>query len=124
MPVRVGTVAGWSAAAGYAWVAAGFPSFSWQSTAAVLVAGAAVIGRGLRVPPRPPPAIRFGRTAALVWAVPVLAFGALELTNDALGSSAAHPTLSILLDPVLAHHPVRWAFYFGWLAAGWQLVRR
>ncbi len=122
---RVAQAAAWSGAASYAWVAAGFASFSWQATVAVLLAGAAVIALGLRSPaPRPPAPAQIGRAAVLVWSVPVLAFGALEITDDVLGSTPAHPTLSTLLDPPLAHHPVRWLAYLGWLAAGWYLVRR
>src|SRR6266487_2092914 len=74
---RVAQAAAWSGAASYAWVAAGFASFSWQATVAVLLAGAAVIALGLRSPaPRPPAPAQIGRAAVLVWSVPVLAFGA------------------------------------------------
>jgi hypothetical protein len=118
-------VAAWSGAAVYSWVAAGFASFTWQATVAVLLAGAGVIGLGLlSTTPRLPAPDRIGRRAALVWSVPVLAFCVLEVTDDVLGSTPAHPTLSTLLDPALAHHPVRAAAFLAWLVAGWQLIRR
>jgi hypothetical protein len=117
--------AGWSLAALYAWVAAGIPSFSWEATAAVLLAGAAVSWLGALVPasrrPAPPP---LTRRAIVLWSVPVFAFGVLEITDDVLGSTPAHPTLSILLDPVLAERPVRAVAFLAWLAAGWWLARR
>jgi hypothetical protein len=44
--------------------------------------------------------------------------------NDLLGSTWAHPTLSVLADPLLAGHPGRSAAMLAWLAAGLALVRR
>jgi hypothetical protein len=44
--------------------------------------------------------------------------------NDELGSTHAHPTLSVLADPVLAQHAGRSVAMGLWLAAGLALVRR
>jgi hypothetical protein len=41
------------------------------------------------------------------------------LTTD----SYAHPTISVLTDPLLASHVGRSILLFVWLAAGWFLVR-
>jgi len=41
------------------------------------------------------------------------------LTTD----SYAHPTISVLTDPVLASHVGRSILLFVWLAVGWFLVR-
>jgi hypothetical protein len=38
--------------------------------------------------------------------------------------SPAHPTISILLDPLLGSHPGRSVGFAAWLALGWFLVRR
>ena len=59
----------------------------------------------------------------------VVALGLFELTNLLLQPSLttdsyAHPTLSVMTDPVLASHPGRSAVLFLWLALGWFLFRR
>ncbi len=48
----------------------------------------------------------------------------VELTNFLLGSTYAHPTLSVLADPALDHYSIRSLAYFAWLGAFWGLVRR
>ncbi len=54
----------------------------------------------------------------LVWLAAVVAWELLTLIDDDL------PTLSDLLDPVLAHPALRGAATVGWLAAGaWLLAR-
>jgi hypothetical protein len=39
-------------------------------------------------------------------------------------ASYAHPTISVLTDPVLAAEPGRAVVLAGWLLLGWYLVRR
>jgi hypothetical protein len=65
-----------------------------------------------------------GSRAAAWWLVPVLLLGVVELVDFSLGSTYPHPTLSVLLDPVLDRYLARAAVYFGWLAAFWGLARR
>jgi hypothetical protein len=84
---------------------------------AVLTAGAVVVGVGLarRTGAGSPPA---GRTARL-WLVCLglaLAGEAVALADEEL------PTVSDLLDPVLAPWPVRAAATLAWLVAGARLV--
>jgi hypothetical protein len=43
---------------------------------------------------------------------------------DLVTGSWEHPTVSVLLDPVLATYPGRAAVLAGWLAGGWFLCRR
>jgi hypothetical protein len=43
-----------------------------------------------------------------------------SLTTD----SQAHPTLSVLTDPVLGTHPGRSIALFAWAAFGWFLLQR
>jgi hypothetical protein len=112
------------ALAACALVGALFPSFSKRSTFAVLLFGGALIwlGSSGRLPRRPVPR-RLSGTAAW-WLVPTLFLAIVELVNFLFGSTYPHPTLSVLLDPVLARYPARAAVYFGWLAGLWGLVRR
>ena len=81
--------------------------------------GATAAGRVPKVPsPR-----RLARPA-LLWVLPVLAAALLELSDFLMGSTDPHPTVSGLMDPVLAGYPGRSAAYFLWLSAFWGLVRR
>jgi hypothetical protein len=101
-----------------------FPSFSVTANLYVLVLGGVLMWLGLsgRVAKRPSP-WRLTRAAAW-WLVPATLFVLVELGNDLLGSTYAHPTLSVLLDDPLAHYSVRSLAYFAWLGAFWGLVRR
>ncbi|HYT10464.1 MAG TPA: hypothetical protein VEL73_07360 [Mycobacteriales bacterium] len=121
-----GAVAGCLVALAYAWVAGGYPSFSWPAALAVLVPGIGVLAYGVvTAARRPQPPVRpLTRRGVVAWSVPVLAFSALEIVNDKLGSTWEHPTLSVLLDPVLADHLGRSLGLLAWLAAGLALARR
>jgi hypothetical protein len=66
---------------------------------------------------------RLGR-GAILWALPALVIALNELVNFSFGSTSAHPTLSLLMDPVLDHYTARSAAYFAWLMAFWGLIRR
>ena len=124
---RVLGVAAWTAVALYAWIAGSFPSFTWAATAAVLLPGVAIFLAGTvghAATTEGPPPRRVSGRAVLVWSVPVGAFCVLEVVNDMLGSTYAHPTLSVLMDPVLTQHPLRSLAIFGWLVGGWRLVQR
>jgi hypothetical protein len=105
-------------------VGGAFPSFSVAANVYVLLLGGALAWLGLsgRVPKRPRPK-RVSRAAAW-WLVPTLAAALLELVDYLLGSTPAHPTLSGLMDPVLAGYLPRSAAYCAWLCAFWGLVRR
>jgi hypothetical protein len=105
-------------------VGGAFPSFSVAANLYVLVLGGALCWLGLsaRVPKRPDPG-RPSRAAAW-WLVPGLAAALLELTDFLLGSTRSHPTVSDLMDPVLAGYLPRSAAYCAWLYAFWGLVRR
>lgn len=112
------------ALAGCALVGGLFPSFSKRATFAVLLFGGLLVwlGSSGRLPRRPVP--RRLPAGAAWWLVPVLFLAVVELVNFLLGSTYPHPTLSVLLDPVLAQYPARAAAYFGWLTGLWALVRR
>jgi hypothetical protein len=100
-------------------------SFTWPSYVGVTAASLLVLWLGLRTGTRRLPSPRrLRRRAILAWSGPILAFSALEITDDALGSNAAHPTLSSLLDPVFEVPALRAVGVALWLFAGWQLAHR
>ncbi len=101
-----------------------FPSFSLLAFLYVLLIGGTMTWLGLsgRVPKRATP-VRLGRGSAW-WLLPALALAIVELINFLLGSTYPHPTLSVMMDPLLERYPVRTAAYFGWLTSFWGLVRR
>jgi hypothetical protein len=46
------------------------------------------------------------------------------LINFLLGSTYPHPTLSVMMDPLLDRYLIRSLGYFGWISAFWGMVRR
>lgn len=105
-------------------VGALFPSFSVGANMLVLAAGGTLFWLGLsdRLPRRGS-SLRLASRAGW-WLLPALLLAFVELTNFALGSTHAHPTLSMLADPILEGYLARAAAYFAWLMAYWGLVRR
>ena len=101
-----------------------FPSFSLAANLYVLVLGGVLMCFGLsgRMHKRASP-WRVTRSATW-WLLPAVAFVGIELTDFLLGSTNAHPTLSVLADPALAHYSIRVIAYCAWLGGFWGLVRR
>ena len=96
-----------------------YGELSMVTLAAVVATGAALAGLGLlqRVGEAAPPIARRG-CAWLVWLAAVVAWELLTLVDADL------PTLSDLVDPVLAVPALRGAATAGWLAVGaWLLAR-
>jgi hypothetical protein len=86
-----------------------------------VAAGAAVWRRAPGGPERLP------RAGLVAWAAVFVALGLWELSALLLQPSLttdsyAHPTISVLLDPVLAGHLGRSVVLSLWLASGWYLV--
>jgi hypothetical protein len=115
-------------AVGYAWVGSGLESHS--SAAAVAVAGPAVavaviVLRRPAVVSRTDDA-RVGRTV-LLWAALITAgllweaYAFFHQPAWTVGSYD-HPTLSVLLDPVLDNRAVRFLGWLVWLRAGRRLL--
>ncbi len=126
---RLGPVAGTGAVA-YAAIVGGFGRYSWPATVAVIVPAAALLllawGGPLRTASEPR---GLGVTGALAWVAVFVALALWELTQLLLQPSLttdshAHPTLSVLTDPVLATHPGRSVALLAWLGLGWFLVGR
>jgi hypothetical protein len=105
-------------------VAGLFPSFSLSANLLVLALGGTLFWLGFtaRMPKRTSPRRLTG--AAAWWLLPALLLAIVELINFMYGSTYAHPTLSLLADPLLERYLVRTVAYFGWLAAFWGLIRR
>jgi hypothetical protein len=104
--------------------------YTWPVTLAVSaagIAGLALAWRGgwpMRDRAVPPPAARAGAAA---WAVVLIAgglweLGALLLQPSLLVSSYEHPTISFLMDSVLAGPAGRMVTLAVWLAFGWFLL--
>jgi hypothetical protein len=116
------------AAAVYVAIAAAMPRYSWSLTAAVVAPGVAALVLAwlgpLRARPVPPPP---GRAGVACWATVCVAAGLWELAALLLQPSLevgsyAHPTISYLMDTVLADWPGRCLTLAAWLALGWFLL--
>lgn len=114
----------------YAVVIGGFDRYSWPATVAVVVPGVVGLLAAFQTAqsPGPEPA-PIGRVGAVAWAGVFVVLALWELMNlllqpDLATGSFAHPTISTLLDPILALHSGRSVLLFAWLGLGWYLVKR
>jgi len=114
----------------YAVLVAAFIRYSLPATLAVWAPAAAGVAVAWRRPvtggsdPAPVPA-----AGAVAWAVVFVALALWELAALLLQPSLttdswAHPTISVLLDPILATHLGRAVVLSLWLLSGWWLLRR
>ena len=125
---RLGTMSALSVAIAYAWFAGSFGRYSVPMTAAIVLPGAAVLALGW---PRPGTSTArttpLGALGAMAWGALFLAACLLELTSLLLQpsfrtDSYAHPTISYLMDPLLASHAGRAFGLLAWLVLGWFLL--
>ncbi len=125
---RVWTSLALIGAVSYVWLAGSFGRYSWPMTAAIVLPAAAVLAIGWPRPGAaaspPEPTWPFG---AVAWGAVFLSACLLELTSLLLQpsfrtDSYAHPTISFLMDPLLASHLGRAIGLFAWLALGWLLL--
>jgi hypothetical protein len=125
-PTRAWVIAGLL----YAVAAGGLARFSWPALVAVAGPGLVGVLSAWRTPPTPSvEAAPIHASGAAAWAAVfvVLALwelGALLLQPALTIDSPAHPTISVLLDPVLGSHLGRSVGFAVWLALGWLLVRQ
>jgi hypothetical protein len=114
----------------YAVLVAGFARYSWPTTVAVGVPAATGVAIAWRRPvgdtagPR-----RILPAGAAAWAVVFVALALWELSALLLQPSLttgswAHPTISVLMDPILATHLGRSIVLSLWLASGGFLLQR
>jgi hypothetical protein len=61
--------------------------------------------------------------AYLPWVAAVAGLAAWELFSLFSHPRSAHPTISSMVDPFLAHHAVRWLAFAAWAWLGWELAR-
>jgi hypothetical protein len=121
------------AGAVYAGAAALTPPLTTAAAAAVAIPSLALLVLAALdrrpTPPRSPAAAPRVRRTALAWGtLALLAAGwdlAAWLQQPAYDvASHAHPTVSLLLDPVTAPLPGRFVAWCCWLYVGYRLVRR
>lgn len=104
-----------------------FARYSWPETVVVwTLASVAVLICWPPLPSEPDPVPRNGFRWWSGWAV---ALGLWELAAllsqpDLMTGSPARPTVSVLMDPVLATDLGRFSVFALWVGAGWWLVRR
>ena len=119
-----------SAGIAYALVVGGFPRYSWPATLAVAGLGLAIIARGWAEPPaRSSAPSASERRGVIAWTAVFVAgalweLAALLLQPDLMTDSYAHPTISVLSDPLLLTHTGRSLALLAWLGCGWFLVKR
>lgn len=109
---------------GYALVAAVFEPLTAPAAVAVLVPGVLLLALRATRPVRPLPSGAVSPGVGAVWLALVAAGASWWLVAFLWGNDANHPTLSLLLDPVLATYPARVLGYAAWLAVGRWLVTR
>jgi hypothetical protein len=114
----------------YAFLVGGFARYSWPATVAVVIPGTIALVVAWRDGADHPPAVGpIDRVGAVAWASVFVVAGLWELTALLLQpslttDSAAHPTISVLTDPILATHPGRSIALLLWAAGGWFVMRR
>jgi len=110
---------------GYAWVAGGTAPFSTKALLSVLLPGAVLglIAYG-RPPARIPPPESIDLGGMSYWLVCIALLFEWEASAFRDNSPPWHPSLTALINPLLAPHPVKSAAFAVWMLAGWALVRR
>ena len=110
---------------GYAWVVGGTAPFSMKALLGVLLPGA-VLGviAYTRPPERIPPPDSVDVAGLSYWIIAIALLFEWEASAVRDGSPWWHPSLTDLINPLLAPHPVKSAAIVIWLLAGWALVRR
>jgi hypothetical protein len=112
----------------YAVVVGAFARYTWPPTLAVLLPGAVALVVAWRGPLRDraePP--RPSRLSVVAWSAVLVLAGLWELTALLLQptlqlGSLDHPTLSFMMDTVLAGHLGRTVTLLVWLIVGWWLL--
>lgn len=109
----------------YAWILAGTASFSMKALIGVLLPGAVLgtIAYG-RPPERIPPPESVDLTGFSYWIICIALLFEWEASAVRDTSTSWHPSLTDLINPLIAPQPVKCAAIVVWLMAGWALVKR
>jgi len=111
-------------------VVGAFGRYSWPATVAVAAPASVGVLLAWAGPLRErPDAAPLDRKGTLPWLTVLVGVALWELTTFLLqpsltASSWAHPTISTLMDPVLASRARRSVFLGMWLGSGWYVVTR
>jgi hypothetical protein len=115
----------------YSWWVSELRSFTWPSLLAVEGAGLAAIAlarwrrtTATTATPGPVPASRRWSRGVELWLGLVLLLGLWELSAYLQHPRSDHPTLSSLVDELLAAQPVRAVAFAAWLCGAYGLARR
>ena len=110
---------------GYAWLAATTRPFTFMSLLVVLLPGAVVAGVAIWGPPdRIEAPDRLDIAGFSWWLVIVAVLFEWEAAGFRDNSPWWHPSLTELVNPIIAPYPLRSIAFFLWLITGWALVRR
>ena len=110
---------------GYAWILGGTSPFSLKALVGVLLPAAVlgVIAYG-RPPERIRPPESVDVTGFSLWIICVALLFEWEAAAVRDGSPQWHPSLTELLNPLIAPHAIKSAAIVVWLLVGWALVKR
>lgn len=114
-----------TALAVYAWIDASAAPFTATALLGVLVPGTVLGAVAYRRPPeRIPPPQELDMLGMSYWMICVVALFEWEASAFRDNSLAWHPSLTNLIDPLIAPHVVKSAAILVWMLVGWGLVRR
>jgi len=113
-----------AAVIGYAWLLGGAAPFSTRALIEVLLPGAVLGVIAFARPLERIPAPASVDTAGLsYWVIAVALLFEWE-ASAVRDDRSWHPSLTDLINPLIAPHPIKTAAIVVWLLAGWALVRR
>ncbi len=109
---------------GYAWLLGGAAPFSTRALLYVLLPGAVLgVVAFARPPERIPPPESVDVAGFSYWMICIALLFEWE-ASAVRQDTPAHPSLTDLINPLIAPHPIKAAAIVVWLLAGWALVKR
>lgn len=115
----------WAATGTFMAIMAVTTGITLPPTLAVCAAGSVVWAIGRYAPPERRPDVGPVALSGLVlWGAVFVIFNLWELAAFLLGNDDAHPTFSMLTDPLVTFPPTRALAGLAWLAWGWYLLSR
>jgi hypothetical protein len=109
----------------YSWVAGSTTPLTTKALLSVLLPGAVIAGMAYgRSPERIPPPDGLDMAGFSYWMICLAALFEWEASAFRDNSQWWHPSLTELINPLIAPHPVKSAAILVWMLAGWALVKR